>query len=33
VKTHLLYVTLTASVLMASWGGAFGRLLGWADGS
>jgi hypothetical protein len=33
MKTRLLYLTLTASVFLASWGGAAHRLMGWADGS
>jgi len=33
MKNRLLYVALTASVFLASWGALFKRLLSWADGS
>ena len=33
MKTRLLYVVLSASVLFASWGGKLGSLLTWSDGS
>ena len=33
MKTRLLFVALTASVLFASWGAALSRFLSWSDGS
>ena len=33
MKTRLLFVALSASVLFASWGGAAGRVFTWSDGS
>jgi hypothetical protein len=33
MKTRLLFVALSASVLFASWGGAAARLFTWSDGS
>jgi len=33
MKTRLLFVVLTASVFLASWGGAWFRFLSWAEGS
>lgn len=33
MKTRLLFVALTASVFLASWGGWFGRFLSWSEGS
>jgi hypothetical protein len=33
VKTRLMFVALSASVLVASWGGALSSLVGFSDGS
>jgi hypothetical protein len=33
MKTRLLYVVLSASVVFASWGGRLADLLSWSDGS
>jgi hypothetical protein len=33
MKTRLLFFALTASVLLASWGGALDRLVSWSDGA
>jgi hypothetical protein len=33
VKTRLLFIVLSASVLFASWGGKFASAFSWADGS
>ncbi len=33
MKTRLLFVALSASVLVASWGGALFQLVSWSDGS
>jgi hypothetical protein len=33
MKTRLLYIVLSASVVFASWGGRLADLLSWADGS
>jgi hypothetical protein len=33
MKTRLLFLALSASVLFASWGAALGRMLSWSDGS
>lgn len=33
MKTRLLFVTLSASVLFATWGAAAARLFTWQDGS
>jgi hypothetical protein len=33
MKTRLLFVVLSASVLFASWGGRMADLVSWADGS
>jgi hypothetical protein len=33
MKTRLLFIVLSASVLFASWGAAFSRLFTWSDGS
>jgi hypothetical protein len=32
MKTRLLFVVLSGSVLFASWGAALGRFLSWSDG-
>ena len=33
MKTRLLFVALSASVLFAAWGGAAARFFTWSDGS
>ncbi|MDX6440034.1 MAG: hypothetical protein QOF45_2617 [Gaiellaceae bacterium] len=33
MKTRLLFLALSASVLFAAWGGAAARLFTWSDGS
>jgi hypothetical protein len=33
MKTRLLFVVLSASVLFASWGAALGRFLSWSEGN
>jgi hypothetical protein len=33
VKTRLMFVALSASVLVASWGGALFQIIGFSDGS
>ncbi len=33
MKTRLLFIVLSASVVFASWGGRLGDLLSWSDGS
>jgi len=33
MKTRLLFIVLSASVVFASWGGALTDLLSWSDGS
>ena len=33
MKTRLLFVVLSASVLFASWGGKLAELLTWSDGA
>ncbi len=33
MKTRLLFIVLSASVLFASWGGQFASAFGWSDGS
>ena len=33
MKTRLMFVALSASVLFASWGGALEKWVSWADGS
>jgi hypothetical protein len=33
MKTRLLFVVLSASVVFASWGGRLADLLSWSDGS
>jgi hypothetical protein len=33
MKTRLLFVVLTASVMFASWGGRIADLLTWSDGA
>jgi hypothetical protein len=33
VKTRLMFVALSASVFLASWGGALKSLIGFSDGS
>ncbi len=33
MKTRLLFVVLSASVVFASWGGQLADLLSWSDGS
>ena len=33
MKTRLLFISLSASVLFASWGGALSNIFSWADGS
>jgi hypothetical protein len=33
VKTRLLFIVLSASVLFASWGGKLASAVSWADGS
>ena len=33
MKTRLLFVVLSASVVFASWGGKLGQLLTWSDGA
>lgn len=33
MKTRLLFMVLTASVVFASWGGRLADLLSWSDGS
>jgi hypothetical protein len=33
MKTRLLFVVLTASVMVASWGGRIADLLTWSDGA
>jgi hypothetical protein len=33
MNTRLMFVALSASVLFASWGGVFSKLISWSDGS
>ena len=33
MKTRLMFVALSASVLFASWGGALRQIISWSDGS
>jgi|RhiMetdeSRZDD1v2_1073273.scaffolds.fasta_scaffold2626113_2 hypothetical protein len=33
MKTRMLYIVLSASVVFASWGGRLADLLSWSDGS
>ncbi len=33
MKTRLLFIVLSASVVFASWGGLLADLLSWSDGS
>jgi hypothetical protein len=33
MKTKLLFFALSASVLLASWGGALDRIFSWSDGA
>jgi hypothetical protein len=33
VKTRLMFLVLSASVLLASWAGALDKIFSWSDGS